>query len=80
MDIREIAKEKSYEQCHVNDECDRELYIDAFTDGAKWAVKTIIEKACNWLEDTDFDMEYWDSEEGFCKRDFIEDFRKAMEE
>lgn len=34
MDIREIAKEKSYEQVHVNDECDRELYIDAFADGA----------------------------------------------
>lgn len=80
MDIREIAKEKSYEQVHVNDECDREFYIDAFTDGAKWAVKAIIEKACDWLEDTDFDMEYWNSEEGFCKGDFIEDFRKAMEE
>lgn len=34
MDIRETAKEKSHEQVHVNDECDRELYIDAFTDGA----------------------------------------------
>ena len=34
MDIREIAKEKSYKQYHVNDECDRELYIEAFIDGA----------------------------------------------
>ena len=53
---------------------------DAFEAGAKWADETMIDKACDWLEDTDFDMEYWNSEEGFCKRDFIEDFRKAMEE
>lgn len=42
--------------------------------------KELIQKACEWLEDTDFDMEYWNSEEGFCKGEFIEEFRKAMEE
>lgn len=51
----------------------------AFLQGAKRADKTMVEKACHWLEDTDFDMEYWNSENGFCKREFIEDFRKAME-
>jgi hypothetical protein len=40
----------------------------------------LIKKACEWLEDTDFDMEYWNSEEGFCKSEFINDFCKAMEE
>lgn len=40
----------------------------------------LIKKACWWLEETDFDMEYWNSEEGFCKSEFIEDFRRAMEE
>lgn len=40
----------------------------------------LIKKACEWLEDTDFDMEYWNSEEGFCKGEFIEEFLKAMEE
>ena len=41
---------------------------------------TFLKKACEWLEDTDFDIEYWDSKKGFCKREFIEDFRKVMEE
>lgn len=42
--------------------------------------RELIKKACEWLEDTDFDMEYWNSEEGFCKRKFIEEFRKVMKE
>lgn len=42
--------------------------------------KAFIEKACEWLSDTDFDMKYWNSENGFCKEEFIEDFKKAMEE
>jgi hypothetical protein len=41
--------------------------------------RELIKKACKWLEDIDFDMEYWNSEEGFCKGEFINDFRKAME-
>lgn len=45
MDIREIAKEKSYEQIHVNDECDRELYIDAFIDG----VNAMLSEVESWL-------------------------------
>lgn len=45
MDIREIAKEKSYEQLHVNDECDRELYIDSFIDGAN----VMFSEIENWL-------------------------------
>lgn len=51
---------------------------EIFIEGAKWADKTMIEKAINWLENTDFDMEYWNNEDGFCKRKFINDFRKAM--
>lgn len=42
--------------------------------------RRLIEKVCKWLEQTDFDMEYWNGEEGFCKEMFINDFRKAMEE
>lgn len=49
-----------------------------FADAIAWADKTMIDKACNWLEDTDFDMEYWNNENCFCKIEFIEDFRKAM--
>lgn len=48
-----------------------------FNDGAKWADKTMIDKACKWLED-------WDRRTMFelsmiMGSKFIEDFRKAME-
>lgn len=40
-----------------------------FVDGAKWADKTMIDKACEWL-DKNFNM----------PNDFQKHFRKAMEE
>ena len=55
----------------------------SFEDGAKWADKTMTNKACKWLECIDFEMEYHYSEDGYTFFDadkFIEDFRKAMEE
>lgn len=42
--------------------------------------KEIIEKACEWLSDIDFDMEYYNYEDGFSKEKFIEDFKKTMED
>lgn len=50
----------------------------AFTKGAEWADKTMIEKICIWLDDVDFDMEYWNPVDGFCKEKFINDLKKAM--
>ena len=50
-----------------------------FIAGANWADKTMLDRACEWLNDTDFDMEYWNQENGFCKEEFITDFRQAME-
>ena len=44
------------------------------------AKKELTNKACEWLSDIDFDMEYWNFENGFSKEEFIEDFKKAMEE
>ena len=41
-----------------------------FMDGAKWADKTMIEKACEWLNEHTVLSEKW----------IIEDFKKAMEE
>ena len=43
--------------------------------GAKWADKTIIDKACEWIDRNNPPIiggDYWE--------DFIEAFRKAMEE
>lgn len=45
MDIKEVARDKSYDQIHVNDESDRQLYIDAFVDGAN----VLLEEIEDWL-------------------------------
>ena len=31
-----------------------------------------------WLDNVDFDMEYWNNEDGFCKEEFINDLKKAI--
>ena len=56
-----------------------ECFRMGFREGAKFADKTMLDRACEWLEDTDFDMEYWNQENGFCKEEFITAFRQAME-
>lgn len=51
----------------------------SFIAGAKWADKTMVENACEWLEE--FTIDYVnDTKLGFYKKEFIEDFKKAMEE
>lgn len=55
---------------------------DAFEYGAKWADKTMIEKACEWLEQNQEDYNKYDAWIGDYV-DFntlIADFKKAMEE
>lgn len=50
---------------------------------AEWADETMLDKACEWLENMDFAFEYQYSEDGFVffdKEKLINDFRKAMEE
>lgn len=51
--------------------------------GANWADKTIIDKACEWLNMNIIDYIVEGSREGISledKKQLIEDFRKAMEE
>lgn len=66
-----------YETCSDEDI----LKSKGFIDGAKWADKTMIEKACRWLksyrQDTHDGMGYI---AGIVNDKTIEDFRKAMEE
>lgn len=69
---------------------DNNSYLDnnyyAFKRGVKWADENpkdgliSIDKVCELLENIDFDMTYWNSEDGFNKEQFIKDFRKAIEE
>lgn len=53
-------------------------------DGVRLADKTMIEKACEWLENIDFEMDYHyidnDGYTFFNADKFIKDFCKAMEE
>lgn len=56
----------------------------AFKEGAKWADKTVIDKICDWLQNIDFEVEYFTTDSDgytfFNADKFIENFRKAMEE
>lgn len=52
--------------------------IQGFKDGAKWADKTMLEKACEWLEENYYNVYQGTWQE--IKKQFINDFKKAMEE
>ena len=53
---------------------------ETFKTAVKWADRTMIARGCEWIEDIDFEMTYIDGEGLFDKEQFINDFRKAMEE
>lgn len=61
-EIEKASKEFAYNVSSIRPK----LNADSFKQGAKWADKTMIEKACEWLED--------------CAVVDIEEFKKAMEE
>lgn len=61
-EIEKASKEFAYNVSSIRPE----LNADSFKQGAEWADKTMIEKACKWLED--------------CAILDIEEFKKAMEE
>jgi hypothetical protein len=55
----------------------------AFEEGAKWADKTMIDKACEWLKCVDFEVDYITTDSDgytfFNADKFIEEFCKTME-
>ena len=52
-----------------------------FIDGAQWMQKTMIDKACEWVENHIFDFPWYDNEHGdFSSKDVANALRKAMEE
>ena len=56
---------------------------DSFAEGAKWADKTMIDKACKILENVTvvYNKRFFGKcEENAFDADFIKEFRKAMEE
>ena len=72
--------ERGVSQCY-------DTYYLAFQEGAKWADKTMIEKATQWLQNTLYEVATGlinrpdvVSIESTTMDDFINNFRKAMEE
>lgn len=61
-----------------------EGYEEGFIEGAKWADKTMMGKARDWLQCIDFEVEYFTTDSDgytfFNADKFIEDFCKKMEE
>lgn len=51
----------------------------SFEEGAKWADKTMIDKACEWLCMNMTSIEYFGINGNLYKPDFIQRFKKAME-
>lgn len=85
-----ITREKQIKQAEIKysndtllDGCD---YIgqvakqEAFIAGARWADKTIIDKACKWLSDNKDNYIIDIEGEILIDDQIITDFRKAMEE
>lgn len=67
--------------CAVPDDKYKE-FKDGIIWGAKWADKTIIDKACEWLDKniTNYQSDMMGYIEYSKINDIIQDFRKAMEE
>lgn len=72
-----------YESCSDEDVAKSKGFIA----GAKWAEKTMIVKAVNWLEDMACIYAYWEyngdtyeKEVVYDTEQLIKDFKKAMEE
>ena len=51
-------------------------YGIGFLEGAEWADKSMIDKACEWLESVNLD--YYQIREGVFSKELVADFRKAM--
>ena len=57
---------------------DRQVaYEFGFQQGAEWADKTMIDKACEILESLNID--YYQIREGVFSKQLVEDFRKLLE-
>lgn len=54
-----------------------ECFQMGYKEGAKWADKTMIEKACEWIIEN---MPHYVSKDYTYEVDMADDFRKAMEE
>ena len=81
-EIKQIAEKKAFEPSKLMHPFAKQhktmsAYEIGFIEGACWADRTMIDKACEWLEKT-----YQMTPNGgyyYLEKDCIEQFRKAME-
>lgn len=73
--MKEQIKNKAQEIYPISDnaEC-----FTAFMQGANFTKKEVIEFATKWFENIDYDMVYWNFENGFLKEQFIRDFKEVI--
>lgn len=74
MNRKEEIKQAAYSKYCNDSSVTFNLQCDCFSDGAKWADRTLIEKACKWIvqQEEIIGISF--------ENDFIERFKKAMEE
>lgn len=75
--MRAEIKEKAQELYPISENAG---CYTAFLQGASVAQQELIEKACNWLEDNLYSPKYEKGTWKESKEQFINEFRKAMEE
>lgn len=79
-----MTREEEIRQAAINHICDdTEQLLVLFEEGAKWADKTMLDKAVKWLvmNASDYAISTTDDEDNcVVSLDMVEDFCKAMEE
>lgn len=63
--------------CYVDKQ--RGWINEAFMDGVRWADRTVIHKACEWLCMNMTSIEYFGINGNISKPNFIQRFKEAME-
>ena len=81
--IEEIMQQAEITVFPWDDVREQVKFEDGFIEGAKWADKTMIEKACEILKNVTVTYNrrfFGKCEENAFDADFIKEFRRAMEE
>lgn len=81
-----MTREKEIKQAAINHICDdTEQLLVLFEEGAKWADKTMLDKACEWLENN-FVCFLQGAKRGIYSNQFVtvtemvDNFKRTMEE
>lgn len=78
---KEEIREKAIKYCETQYRHYNTSIAGAFIDGAEWMQKKMIEKAVEWLSNNMFhSINYGVQINGTCISDFIERFKKAMQD